>query len=387
MAIAYTTIKAAAASWGLSVVNLCPASAIEAELVRLSDWQDKGYAGEMEYMTRDSALFVSPARLLANAKTVVSFALGYNPADSNEICPVGFGRVARYARGRDYHRVLKKLLVRLFKDLEMKAGEGFAWRVFTDAVPLLERAVARESGSGFVGKNTMLIRQGEGSFFFLGEAVLDIEVEGAPQPEVKGSCGSCSRCLSACPTQAFVSEYSLDARRCISYLTIEKKGSLTPWEQAALGNWVFGCDICQEVCPFNHSVLKREVKDYYSAFEDSKYIKGGCLDLESVIAIRSNEEYLAQFAGTPLMRPGRVGLIRNASSVAANTQAFSLIPALVDSVVDDENSIVRTAAVYALLRLQKSCDTASGNEIKRALSHAEKDKEESIRQLVATGVD
>lgn len=377
--VPFSQVATLASTWGIQIAGVTPATVMHAEETRLQAWQAAGYAGEMSYMERDSALFVTPERILPGAKSILSFAVRYDPGTHAEVCRPGSGRVARYARGRDYHRVLKRLVQKCMQEFEAGIEQGIQWRAFTDAVPLLERALARSAGLGFAGKNTMLIRPGEGSFFFLAEVLLDVEVEMPQLSPPRGSCGTCTRCLSACPTGAFVSPYQLDARRCISYLTIEKKGRFTPWEQAALGDWVFGCDVCQEVCPFNYTILKREARELLADFSPRGYLQDGCIDLEFLLSIRSEECFLAQFGGTPLMRPGREGLLRNACCVAGNTAATGLIPLLGEIVQNDPSAVLRETAVYALSKLRISCDTAAAREIAHILNIARFDSDTGVR--------
>lgn len=379
-------LEAVAAEWGLTVLGASTVESIRSEESRLRIWQEKGHAADLEYMKRDSALFVSPQEILSGARTVLSFTLQYDPGSKEAVCPVGYGRIARYARGRDYHKVLKKLLRKLLQELQARLHGNLEWRIFTDAVPLLERAFARNAGLGFVGKNTMLIQPGQGSFFFIGEALIDAAVIDVPPTHVRGSCGTCARCLNACPTEAFIEAYQLDARRCISYLTIEKKGLFSTWEQQALGEWVFGCDICQEVCPFNYRRLKKEVLDFYQDFRSASYIKDGCINLEFILSIRTDEEYLKRFAGTPLMRARRAGLLRNASCVVANTAAFSLAPVLIEVLAKDTVPEIRITAVYALSRLKRTCDTEYRESIQRALERALTDSEQGVRDAAKSGL-
>jgi len=199
----------------------------------------------------------------------------------------------------------------------------------------------------FIGKNTMAIIPGEGSFFFIGEVVWDLEVVGAPPSgDMKGRCGACSRCLSGCPTNAFVSERTLDAGRCISYLTIEKRGVLTYQERAWLGEWVFGCDVCQDVCPFNVVPLRKKSGAALSELSGNAGI-GQSLSLRTVISMRTDEEFRAFFKGTAIVRAKREGLVRNAAVVAANTGSADLLDALLESAERDPSGVVRRHALWA----------------------------------------
>ncbi len=321
---------------------------------RLAAWQESGYAGELSYMNREAELFASPLRLLPEAKSLVLFGVHY----SHSPCPKppqGHGRIARYAWGKDYHRVIRKRMKGLLARVESEIGAPLVHRVFTDAVPLLERAFAREAGLGFIGKNTMLIRPREGSFFFVAEMLWDVELvdDTIAFPLVDESCGSCTRCLTHCPTDAFADAYTLDARKCISYLTIEKRGALSSWERTALGEWLFGCDVCQEVCPFNHSPMKTNSFMEVEQFSET-HGSGPFVSLSTLLSLRSHQEFSKFFAGTPLMRAKREGLLRNACAVAVNKNEVELVSLLRQCVEEDASAVIRQHALWASAELAKS---------------------------------
>lgn len=368
LAIAFSEIAQIAQQHGLLPLRVVALEPLQQQLVqemqRLEQWQGKGYAGQMQYMLRDSKVFFDFNKFLPDAKTILSFTIPYSNAVVGET-PQGFGRVARYAWGRDYHRVLKKRMKKFCAELQQQNTE-LQVRMFTDAVPLLERFIARQSGKGFIGKNTLHIIPGLGSYGFLCEVFLNVEVAQQPiaQNEKSFGCKSCQRCLDRCPTQAFVEPYVLDASRCISYLTIEYKEAFSSWQSQALGEWVFGCDICQEVCPFNHRSLDEIV--------DSDLIpssaNGPFLDLREILSLRDAAAFLSRFAGTPLMRAGYNGLLRNACAVAANGNNLQLVSELV-SLLNSPSELVNTAAGAALLSLR---DKASGIDSKRIAAALDK---------------
>jgi epoxyqueuosine reductase len=338
------------------------------ETKHLKIWQDKGYAAEMSYMERSSDMFLNPAHFLPGARSILSFSISYHYPNDVTVRPEGYGRVAKYAWGRDYHRVLKKRLSAFATKLgDMpSSNNAFKWRVFTDAVPLLERALARYANLGFTGRNTMLIRPGFGSYFFIAELICNADIY-VPQekqmPSSKGSCGSCNACLPSCPTAALVSSKVLDAGRCISYLTIEKKTELSPEEQRWLGEWVFGCDICQDVCPFNHeNIALSSVAEF-----DPSSGCGPFLDLRKILKFKDRQEYLGVFAGTPLMRTGRVGLMRNATCVVANTNYFPAINELIELYREESSEILRSHAFWALQRMRENSDGLDRSRISAAL--------------------
>lgn len=326
-----------ASAMGLSLVGAVGAA--ELEQIRLHDgpalerWQAAGFAGEMGYMERPSTLLAVPVSLEPSLQSIISFAIPYLHGSPRrpDPPPPGFGRVARYAWGRDYHRVLKRSLKLFIAAVTDRAPQlkPITYRLFTDAVPTLERALAAQAGIGLVGKNTMVIRPGSGSYLFLAEILWDLDVQLPKVTRARPSvdpCGSCTRCISSCPTSAIVAPRVLDARRCISYLTIEKRGPFSDWESSAVGDWVFGCDVCQEVCPFNHVAIPRST---IAEFEPARGA-GDLLSLEQVLAIPSPEAFTRQFAGTAIMRAGFRNLRRNAAAVAANTRYLPAIPALLE---------------------------------------------------------
>lgn len=375
----FTTLSDLARSVGLSVVGVTAGDPLDRDRDHLRSWQDEGYAGDMGYMQRDSQLLASPERLLPGVKSVVTVALAYDRAPRPELL-VGYGRVARYAWGRDYHKVLRQRLERLVRAVEEHRGEQLAVRAFSDSVPLLERALAKRSGIAFIGKNTMAIVPGRGSFFLLGEILWELEVVGYEAAPVSAAhCGSCHSCMSMCPSQAFVSERVLDARRCISYLTIEKRGSFTLTERAWVGEWVFGCDVCQEVCPFNFVTLKKRERAALTEFNAESGV-GPALDLGRVLQIRTHEGFVAQFGGTALMRAKREGLLRNAAVVAANTHAVDLLPELMTAAREDPAPIVRQHAVWAAVTLAAHTGEASVQQAKQLLIDVRSDPSEDVQR-------
>jgi epoxyqueuosine reductase len=276
-------------------------------------WLALGYAGTMSYLERNVELRSDPRGLLDQAQSMICVALNYHrsdpqlPPDPNR--PTG--KVAQYARGRDYHVVMRQMLETLAADMHDKLKMTFDYRPCVDTAPLLERELAREAGIGWVGKNTLVLHDTLGSYFFLGELITTLELE--PDSPIPDRCGTCTRCLDACPTGAFPQPGVLDARRCISYLTIEHRGEIEPELQAKMGDWVFGCDICQQVCPFNRKAppaSNEELTDDLVAAE---------LDLAELIELRSGE-YRRLTAGSAARRATRPMWQRNAKIAFANQQ-------------------------------------------------------------------
>lgn len=296
-----------AARLGFHRAGIAPADPLRDHLVHLDEWVAAGHAAGMDYMETSRALREDPATLLPGARSVLCVLVDYRELEARHPDPGGAGgKVARYARARDYHIVLRKRL----KKLQARLGE---WapevesRVCVDSAPLLERAYAWRAGLGFLAKNTMLITPGVGSYTLLAELLLTAELP--PDEPAEGTCGRCTRCLDACPTDAFPAPGVLDARRCISCWTIEHRGDLPA--DAALHGWAFGCDICQEVCPYNK---EGEALPVGEDFETPR-AAGARLAPAELAPMATREDLEARFAGTPLMRPGLDGLRRNLSRI------------------------------------------------------------------------
>jgi epoxyqueuosine reductase len=372
-------VREIATGEGLSVVAVTSATPLVDDATYLTAWQRSRFAGEMEYMEREGKLLADPLRLLPSARSVVVFGASYDQGQVAE-CPPGFGRVARYAWGRDYHRVVKARVTRVLDRITAGSSREVAARVFTDSVPLLERALARRADAGFIGKNTLLIAPGFGSFLFLAEIIWDLEVEVDTAPmHPRASCGSCSRCLVACPTKAFAAPYSLDARRCISYLTIEKRTALSLEERGWIGEWIFGCDVCQEVCPFNFTSIKRGGKALIEPLRAEGGV-GPLLSLSEVLKIRDSSSFVARFGGTALMRTKREGLLRNASIVAANTKAVSIVASVEDAARHDSSARVRQHALFAAASLARLEGSAAWARIRRLAEELAKSEDEALAQ-------
>lgn len=340
-----TGIKQAAKELGFEVAGITSVEPMADADGAYREWRESGFAAGMEYMTRRPELHAHPERLAPSALSLVTLAINYYASAPRFEHERRYGRVARYAWGRDYHDVVKPRLLELVSRIRTLAGREIQARCFVDAVPLLERAAAQRAGLGFFGKNTNLLQPRSGSWFFLSEILLDLELP-PDNSEIKISCGSCRRCLDACPTEAFAGPYRLDSRRCISYLTIENKGPIPRELRAGLGEWLFGCDVCQDVCPFNR----------FSS--DSSWSElapdagaGPRLDLVELLSISTDEEFRARFKGTPLTRPKRRGLLRNAAVVARNIECNAAVPALIERVTRDPEPLIRSHALWAVAQL------------------------------------
>ena len=292
-----------------------------------------------------------PETLLPGAHSIISLGWNYFPTDDPPATD-GQGLVARYARGRDYHRVMKRRMRRVVLELTERLGERFAARWYVDDGPMLDRAAAARAGLGWFGKNGNILNPTYGSWLLLGQIITDLPLT-ADAPLAK-TCGQCSRCMPACPTDAIVAPYVVDNRRCISYLTIENRGAIPVDLRAPMGNWVFGCDICQEVCPVNRKAKSTQDPNF------------GRTDLSDVDLVElldmTDEQFRERFAGTPIMRAKRVGLQRNACVALGNAADPVSVPALTRA-LRFAPPLVRRHAAWALGRI-------GGHAAHAALTHA-----------------
>ncbi len=289
-------IKEHALSLGFDAVGFARADHVECEN-SFRQWLDNGYASEMHYMHNHFEKRCDPRLLVDNAKTIIVLALNYYPT---EFMSADHPQFSFYAYGKDYHDVIKEKLRQLFEyiNTEITPVTG---RMFVDSAPVLERYWAVKAGLGFIGKNTQLIIPGKGSYFFLSELIIDIEIE--PDSPVVKSCGSCTKCLDACPASA-ITPRCLDANKCISYQTIENKGDLSAHCIDNIGNHVYGCDVCQQVCPHNINAKGNNTPE----FKLSDELKA--LDYNSLLNL-SEERFRAIFKGSAVKRAGYKGLMRN----------------------------------------------------------------------------
>lgn len=300
------------------------------------DWLDVGYAGEMRWMEGTRDLRDVPTALLEPAQTIVAVAVSYRVEEPGG----GLGEIARYARGYDYHRVMEHKLEELGAFIRAESGAEARTRAAVDRLPLLERDVAYLAGIGWYGKNTMVMDRSAGSYLFLGELLVDADLEvNAALP--RSFCGSCTACLDACPTGALVAPFVLDARRCISYLTIELRGPIPRELRRAVGSWLYGCDICQEVCPWNlKAPLTREF-----AYLGRPDITG--LRAEEAL-VMEEATFRARFTLSAIQRAQRGGLARNAAVVLGNTGDRRWVPLLAARLVQEGDPLVRGHVAWAL---------------------------------------
>jgi len=357
------------------------------ELAQTEKWLSRGYAGEMSYLSDPRRR--DPQNVMAGACGIIVCALNYNSAfpRSTEVVakqdpdePRGW--ISRYAWGTDYHEVLQEKLKALLEALRQRFRE-FEARLYADTGPLQERIVAKYAGLGWLGKNTLLLNQKLGSFMFLGTLITNLDLQptldfaGAPAPDL---CGSCRRCIDACPTDAFVEPYVMDARRCIAYLTIELRGSIPVEFREAMGTHVFGCDICQDVCPWNRRAPETQAPEFQPrSFSISDIKKGNAQEagpspeIESLflprlewLAALTEEEFRSLFYASPVKRAKWRGLVRNAcialgnfnfsGGAAARERSIALLRRLAAS----QDAVIAESALWAMSRIQRVGEGSAG---------------------------
>lgn len=405
-------VKERARDLGFELVGIASAEASE-HLSFVHRWIEGGLHGEMAYLARPDALERrgGPRRSFPRARSVVVVGHVYGQSPADEVA-ASAGIIARYARGRDYHKVVKGRLRRLLRELQAKAGELEAGpvegRIFVDTGPLLERELGRRAGLGWFGRNTMLIHPRGGSYFLLGALLLDIELD-LDAPFEADRCGSCRACLDACPTGALLGRDAggapvMDARRCISYLTIEARGAIPAEYRGAIGNRVFGCDICQEVCPFNGRLAWTDPDPAYAArgpgdrppgvepqgtaaetagngrSPDAPAPHPGTRAPELLDLLRTalDAEAWEEFSrGSPIRRAGRAGFARNVCVALGNWASVDAIEGLT-SALSDAEALIRSHAAWALGRID-SVEARSALESRLA----DEDHAEVRAELVA----
>ncbi len=336
-------IKRRARDLGFDLVGIAPAERpVHADFYL--EWLSRGYGGEMSYLGRPDAVRrrLDPALALAGARSIIVVALNYNTKDDDTIEDPTHPIVARYARGTDYHLIFEDKLERLAQALADVVGPDVKARSYVDYGPVLEREHAQRAGLGWIGKNTMLIHPRIGSYLFLGEILTDAAIE-PDDPFVPDHCGTCERCIVACPTGAITHARHLDARLCISYLTIELRGPIPRPLRPLIGNRIFGCDICQEVCPWNDDIPGGGEP----GFTAREAVTGP--RLIELMAL-SEEDYHKRFQGTALTRCKRRGLLRNVAVAIGNWGNRSALPALIRG-LHDEEPLVRGHCAWALGRI------------------------------------
>jgi epoxyqueuosine reductase len=367
-------LRRRAAELGFSRGGICPAIASPGA-ARLDAWLAAGYAGEMRYLAERRQAYSHPRHVLDGARSVVMLTMNYRTAEPVLPRP-GEGRVSRYAWGdADYHDVIRDRLNELAAFLQELAPAAHA-RGVVDTAPIMEREFAQLAGLGWIGKNTLLLNRDLGSWFFLAALVTDVELD-YDQPHETDHCGTCRACLDACPTKAFPQPYVLNASRCISYLTIELRDQVPLELREGMGEWMFGCDVCQDVCPWNsRAPLSRE-----AAFAP----RGDSNPMELTALFNLDDAaFRERFQKTPLWRSKRRGLLRNAAIVLGNRPTPAAVPALIRGLSDAE-PLVRGACAWALGRFATT-DAREALESHRAIE-TNADVLVEIDSALSAGVD
>lgn len=360
-------LKVEARRLGFDLVGIAPA-VVPLGYGRYLEWLERGRDAGMAYLRRQAEARGHPRHVLEGARSIVVVGMVYGRPEQAEPGPTQ-GKVARYARGGDYHEILWRRLEGL-SDWLKSEHPGMITRAVCDTAPLLERDFARLAGIGWIGKNTCLIDRKAGSFTVLGSLLVDIELA-YDAPHESNHCGTCTRCLDACPTDAFDGPYELDARRCISYWTIEHKGLIPDEAAETLGDWVFGCDICQDVCPWNRKAPPGREPSLQPRPEWVNPDLIAWLDREPTAFAKS-------LKGTALSRSKRAGLLRNAALILGTRQIVEAVPAL-SARLGDADPVVRGASAWALGRIGSEAALA-------ALLKSREDLDPTVRQAVEQAI-
>lgn len=339
-------IKEQAIAFGFNIVGVIPAEPTPT-LDHYFKWIQANMHGNMGYMARpDRQARRADLRVIMPAvRSMLLVGVDYRTVvmPDSLLTDPSRGRIASYAWGLDYHDVLAQRLESFAEWLQAQA-HMLNHRVYVDTGAILERGHAQQAGLGFIGKNTMLINPRRGSYFFLGEILLSVDFDDYDQPARQTMCGSCTRCLTACPTDAFPRPYVLDARRCISYLTIENKGIIPSELRSLMGNWIFGCDVCQDVCPWNRFMVQTAMPEFQPG--DIDRVTPHLLDLLSI----DDSAFKTRFAGSPMLRIKHARFLRNVCVAVGNWGDSSALP-LLATLLHSESSLIRAHAVWAIRQI------------------------------------
>ncbi len=363
-------VKEWAREAGFDLVGIAAAEPMPEAERATREWLSAGMAAGMKWITEERiGLSCDPSRLLPNARSIITLGKYYLPPEEvvETDVPGPRGRIARYAQGHDYHDVFPPRMAGFVDRLAAELGRRPATRLFVDSSPLAERAVAVRSGIAFYGKNTLMLTRGYGSWVLLAEILTDLELE-SDMP-MRRDCGRCRLCIDACPTGAIVAPYRVDARLCISYLTIEHKGFIPRDIRPKMRNWIFGCDVCQEVCPYNRAA--RPMEDPAFAPRVGVGPNPPLLPLLDLDGPRFNE----LFRGSPILRPRRRGFLRNVAVALGNARDPIAVPALARA-LGDEEPLVRGHAAWALGQIGGRTPRAA---LERALPH---EPEEAVAEEI-----
>ncbi len=327
---------------GFQEVGIAEAKVPESDIQHLSNWLKKGYHGDMAYMTQHKELRAHPDQLHPGSLRVISARMDYLPADTETVKLLNEpdkAYVSRYALGRDYHKLVRKRLTQLGKQIEAAVGEH-GYRAFVDSAPVMERPLAQQAGLGWMGKHSLILNRQAGSFFFLGELFTNLPLP-VDKPYDTNHCGRCTSCIDQCPTQAIVAPYQVDARRCISYLTIENKGPIPEELRPLMGNRIYGCDDCQLACPWNRFAKPTQESDFQPRHH---------LDASDLVELFnwSEAQFLERTAGSPIRRAGYDSWLRNIAVALGNAPTDKTIISALQNRLNHPSGLVREHIVWAL---------------------------------------
>ena len=368
------SLKQEANRLGFELTGACAAVA-PTGYANFLQWLDEGYAGEMHYLDERKQAYQHPDGVMPGVQSILMLGMNYRTADHVE-AEAGYGRTARYAWGGiDYHDLIHKKLKQL-KRFVLELMPDVSLRGVVDTAPLLEREFAQLAGLGWTGKNTLLINKPNGSYYLLAALLLDVELQ-YDAPFVADHCGTCTACLDACPTDAFVQPNVLDATKCVSYLTIEHRSPIPVELRAGLHDWILGCDVCQDVCPWNRKTPAAKNDEFWP--EPNARL----LDLRTIFEL-DDEGFRARFRKTPLWRPKRRGILRNAAILLGNSPSRGNLAALRLGIRDEE-PLVRGASVWALRQHLKIGDSELEDEIRAILTDRKAQETDSnvLREFVS----
>ncbi|USE37221.1 tRNA epoxyqueuosine(34) reductase QueG [Endozoicomonas sp. SCSIO W0465] len=336
-------IRTWARELGFQEIGITEAKIPDHDVKHLEAWLDKGYHGDMAYMARHRELRAQPEQLHPGSLRVISARMDYLPADTETVKLLNEPEkayVSRYALGRDYHKLIRKRLTQLGQQIETAVGEH-GYRAFVDSAPVMERPLAQQAGLGWMGKHSLILNRQAGSFFFLGELFTNLPLP-VDKPYEKNHCGRCTSCMDKCPTQAIVAPYQVDARRCISYLTIENKGPIPEALRPLMGNRIYGCDDCQLACPWNRFAKPTLEQDFQPRHH---------LDSSDLVELFnwSEAQFLERTAGSPIRRAGYESWLRNIAVALGNAPGSdSIIIAALKSRLDYPSELVQEHIQWAL---------------------------------------
>ena len=366
-------VKAYARELGFDLVGIASAEPFSAEeAIALERIRDGLMDGLPWYHAARVKRGCRPQEILPGARSIIAVAMSYMAEDTPQDGDALRGRVGRYAWGQDYHRVMEKRLKLFVQGLSEQLGQSIQAKVYVDTGPMLDRAVAERAGIGWYGKNTNILTRSHGSWVFLGQVITDVELE--PDKPLKKTCGNCTLCIDQCPTGAIVAPYVIDNTKCISYLTIECRGPIPRHLRPLVGDWVFGCDICQDVCPVNRKAQPTREP----AFQTGEH---GFTALELLPLLKiTEEEFRERFRNSPIKRAKWAGLLRNVCVALGNIGDSRAVPSLIEALHHDE-PLVRGHAAWALGRI-------GGPEAKDALAQAmATEADEDVREELVVAVD